>query len=142
MQGFMRMMSAMGDKAGLLGTFVSAMGCGACFPAIASIGAAAGLSFLSQWEGLFVNTLLPLFAGVALVANLLGWFSHRQYLRSILGMTGPAIVLAALFPLWDFDWSTDLMYAGMVMMLLVSLWDIYSSKNRRCVSGACETSKT
>jgi mercuric ion transport protein len=77
-----------------------------------------------------------------LVANFLGWFSHGQYLRALLGMAGPAIVLAALFPLWDFDWSTDLMYAGMVMMLLVSLWDIYSSKNRRCTTGACETSKT
>lgn len=141
MQRAMKILSVMGDKAGLLGTFVSAMGCGACFPAIASIGAAAGLSFLSQWEGIFVNTLLPVFAGVALAANFFGWFSHRQYLRSILGMTGPAIVLAALFPLWEFEWSTDLMYAGMGLMLLISLWDIYSSTNRRCVTGACETSK-
>jgi len=40
----------LGDKAGALGTLVSAMGCAACFPAIASLGAAVGLGFIGQWE--------------------------------------------------------------------------------------------
>jgi mercuric ion transport protein len=65
MQRMMNFLSRIGDKAGVLGTLVSAMGCAACFPAIASLGAAAGLGFLSHWEGLFINTLLPLFAGSA-----------------------------------------------------------------------------
>ena len=34
------------DKAGLLGSIASAMGCASCFPAIASLGAAIGLGFL------------------------------------------------------------------------------------------------
>src|ERR1700693_5823293 len=38
------------DKAGALGAIVSAMGCAACFPAIASLGAAIGLGFLSHYE--------------------------------------------------------------------------------------------
>jgi copper chaperone CopZ len=33
---------------------------------------------------------------VALLANALGWLSHRQWHRSLLGMIGPAIVLAAM----------------------------------------------
>ena len=45
------------------------MGCAACFPAIASFGAAIGLGFLSQYEGLFIGILLPMFAGIALLAN-------------------------------------------------------------------------
>ena len=72
MQRIMNLLSRLGDKTGALGTLVSAMGCAACFPAIASLGAAVGLGFLSHWEGLFINTLLPLFAAVALVANVLG----------------------------------------------------------------------
>lgn len=40
--------------------------------------------------------LLPLFAGLALLANALGWFSHRQWHRSVLGMIGPDYVLAVL----------------------------------------------
>jgi len=138
MQGVMNFLSRIGDKTGVLGTLVSAMGCAACFPAIASLGAAVGLGFLSHWEGLFINTLLPLFAAVALAANFLGWFSHRQYLRTILGMIGPSMVLATLFPLWEYEWSTYLLYAGIAMMMATSLWDLYSPANRRCADGACE----
>lgn len=72
-------LARIGDKSGALGAIVSTMGCAMCFPALASIGAALGLGFLSQWEGLFVNTLLPLFAWIALGANALGWLSHRQW---------------------------------------------------------------
>ena len=79
----MEWFSRIADKAGALGSVVSAASCPACFPALASLGAAAGLGFLSEYEGLFINTLLPLFAGVALVANALGWFAHRRWLRSL-----------------------------------------------------------
>ena len=137
MQKIMNFLSRLGDKTGVLGTLVSAMGCGACFPAIASLGAAVGLGFLEQWEGVFVNTLLPLFAGVALFANFVGWFSHHQYLRTILGMTGPSMVLATMFPLWQYDWSTYLLYTGIAMMMATSIWDLLSPANRRCVDGAC-----
>lgn len=58
---------AIGNKTGGLGAIVSAMGCGACFPAFASFGSAIGLGFLSQWH------------------------------RSVLGMVGPLIVLVATF---------------------------------------------
>ena len=137
MQGIMNFLSRLGDKTGALGTLVSAMGCAGCFPAIASLGAAVGLGFLGQWEGLFVNTLLPLFAAVALLANFLGWFSHRQYLRTILGMIGPSMVLATLFPLWEYGWSTYLLYAGIAFMMATSIWDLSSPANRRCADGVC-----
>ncbi len=79
---FMGLMTRIADKTGALGSVVSAMGCAACFPALASFGAAIGLGFLSQYEGLFISRLLPLFAALAFLANALGWFSHRQWLRS------------------------------------------------------------
>lgn len=41
----MSVMTRVADKAGALGSIVSAMGCGACFPALASLGAALGLGF-------------------------------------------------------------------------------------------------
>ncbi len=85
----MRLMLRLADKASALGAVISTMGCAFCFPAIASLGAAIGFGFLSQWEGVFINTLLPLFAWLALLANALGWFSHRQWHRSVLGIVGP-----------------------------------------------------
>ncbi len=61
----MGLMTRIADKTGALGSVVSAIGCAACFPALASFGAAIGLGFLSQYEGLFISRLLPLFAALA-----------------------------------------------------------------------------
>lgn len=114
------------------------MGCAMCFPALASIGAAVGLGFLSQWEGLFINMLLPAFAWLALVINALGWFSHRQWHRSVLGMLGPAILLLSLYPWFQYGWSSYATYSGIALMLAVSVWDLVSPANRRCGPDGCE----
>jgi mercuric ion transport protein len=129
------------DKAGALGSVVAAASCPACFPALASLGAAAGLGFLGEYEGLFINTLLPVFAAVALVANALGWLRHRQWQRSVLGMIGPAMVLAAMLLFFGQWWTARLLYTGLAMMVGVSLWDLLSPADKRCAAGACETPK-
>ncbi|MEX0706735.1 MAG: organomercurial transporter MerC [Woeseia sp.] len=134
----MDIVTRVGDKAGSLGAVVSAMGCAMCFPAIASLGAAIGLGFLAQWEGLFINTLLPLFAWVALVLNALGWFRHRQWHRSLLGMLGPTILLLSLYPWFQYGWSSYATYTGIGIMLAVSIWDLVSPANRRCEPDGCE----
>ena len=132
MKTFIRLLARIGDKAGSLGALVSAMSCAMCFPAIASLSAAIGIGFLSQWEGLFINTLLPLFAWIALAANGLGWFSHRQWHRSLLGVTGPILLLLSLYPWFQYDWSTYVTYSALALMVAVSLWDIFSPANKRC----------
>ena len=111
------------------------MGCGACFPALASLGSAIGLGFLSQYEGLFITVLLPFFAGLALLANALGWLRHRQWQRSVLGMIGPTIVLIATFTM-----AEKLLYVGLAMMMMVgvSIWDFVSPAHRRCGADGCE----
>jgi mercuric ion transport protein len=129
----MNVMTRIADKTGALGSIVSAMGCGACFPALASLGAALGLGFLAQFEALFVTVLLPLFAGLALLANALGWLSHRQWHRSVLGMIGPVIVLVA-----SFTGAEKLLYVGLAAMVSVSVWDFVSPANRRCGPDGCE----
>lgn len=121
-----------GDKAGSAGALVATMGCAMCFPAMAGIGAAIGLGFLAQWEGLLVNTLLPLFAWIALGANALGWLSHRQGHRSVLGMIGPVVVLLSLYPWFQYGWSSWTLYAALVLMLAVAAWDLLSPAHRRC----------
>jgi mercuric ion transport protein len=93
----MGLITRIAGKTGALGSVVSAMGCAACFPAIASFGAAIGLGFLSQYEGLFIGILLPMFAGIALLANAIAWLNHRQWRRTALGTIGPILVLAAVF---------------------------------------------
>jgi len=129
----MTQISRIADKAGTLGSIVSAFACAACFPAIASIGAAMGLGFLQEFEGLFITRLMPLFAAIALVANALGWLSHRQWHRSMLGMVGPTLVLGALGWLGGDGWPFALLYAGLSLMLAVSVWDLLWPGHRRCV---------
>ena len=134
----MELLTRVADKAGALGSVVSAMGCAACFPAIASLGAALGLGFLSEYEGLFITKLLPLFAAIALVANALGWFSHRQWHRTLLGSVGPTMVLAAMLVFFGQWWTARLLYAGLAVMVGVSIWDLVSPASRRCGPDACE----
>lgn len=126
------------DKAGVVGSVVSAAACPACFPALASLGAAMGLGIFAEYEGLVITTLLPLFAAVALAANALGWLRHRQWHRSLLGMIGPAIVLAALLLFPGQEWYATLLYAGLACMVGVSLWDLLSPTNNRCAKNDCE----
>jgi len=129
----MSALESIGNKAGGLGAVVSAMGCGACFPAIASFGGAIGLGFLSQYEGLFISVLLPLFAALALLANALGWLKHRQWHRSVPGMVGPTLVLIASYTM-----AEKLLYVGLAAMFAVSIWDFASPANRRCAPDGCE----
>ncbi|HUF21274.1 MAG TPA: organomercurial transporter MerC [Burkholderiales bacterium] len=132
MAGPLERISRIGDKAGSLGSVVAAMGCAACFPAIASLGAAIGLGFLSRWEWVLIETVLPLLAGFALLVNALGWFSHRQWHRSVLGVLGPTILLLSLYPWFKYGWSSYATYAGLAMMVAVSIWDLVAPANRRC----------
>ena len=129
----MGLITRVGDKAGALGSIVSAMGCASCFPAIASLGAAIGLGFLSQYEGLFIRILLPVFAGIALLANGIGWRNHRQWRRTVPGLIGPVLVLAAVFLMRAYGWRSGwLLYIGLALMVWVSIWDFVSPAHRRC----------
>ena len=123
------------DKAGLLGSIASAMGCASCFPAIASLGAAMGLGVLSQYEGLFIRILLPVFAAIALFANAIGWLNHRQWRRTALGLIGPVLVLTAVFVMRTYgERSGWLLYPGLAVMLAISIWDLFPPAQRVCTT--------
>jgi len=123
------------DKTGSLGVLTATMGCASCFPAVGSLGAVLGLGFLHQYEGIFINTLLPIFAAIALVANAFIFYKHKKWLRGLLGIAGPIMVLLTMYPLWTYNWSTYLLYTGIVLMLIVSVWNIISPAHKVCKSG-------
>ncbi len=126
--------SRLADKTGSLGSIASAMGCASCFPAIASLGASLGLGFLGRFEGLFINTLLPIFAIIALLANLVNAWYHRRVFRTLVGIAGPLMVLATLYLFWTDNWSTYMFYAGLALMLAASLWDLASPPRKVCAA--------
>ena len=134
----MEWIARVADKAGTLGSIFSAASCPGCFPALAGLGSATGLGLFAGYEGLFINTLLPLFAAIALVANALGWVRHRQWHRSVLGMVGPAMVLAAMLLFFGRWWTADLLYLGLALMVGISIWDLLSPAHERCGTAGCE----
>ncbi len=106
-------------------TILSAMGCALCFPALGGLAASIGLGFLSAYEGVLITKVLPVVAALALALAGFGWWQHRVHWRGLLSSVGPLIVLAALYPLWQLDWSNAVFYVGLIWMLLVSLFDFF-----------------
>src|SRR6476646_5057345 len=82
-------------SAGTIGAIIAAMSCTACFPALASLASALGLSFLSQFEGVSIHYVLPLFALIGLATNVIGGLRRRGWARMVLGIIGPLLVLSA-----------------------------------------------
>ncbi|KXX03916.1 mercury transporter MerC, partial [Listeria monocytogenes] len=105
------------------GVWLAALSCTGCFPALGSLASALGLGFLSHFEGIAVNTLLPIFATLALLVNLYNWYKNQNHARGILGVIGPIAVLLTLYPLWQYEWSTYLFYVGICLMIVMSVLD-------------------
>ena len=112
------------DKTSSLGALVSAMSCAGCFPALGSLGAAIGLGLLGQYEGFLFHKLLPGLAVLALLVNAWAWYRHRQLARGLLSVLGPVAVLVALLVVWSQGWSIYLFYAGIALMLFMSVLDL------------------
>ena len=118
------MFSKISDKIGSGGVWLAALSCTACFPALGSLASALGLGFLSPFEGIAVNVLLPTFASIALLANAYNWYKHKSTARGVLGIIGPSAVLLTLYPLWQYGWSSYLFYFGIVLMVVMSILDV------------------
>lgn len=125
------------DKASVVGVVIAAIGCAACFPALGSLGAALGLGFLSQYEGVFIRILLPLFALIALAANIISWRVHRSTLRGVLGVLGPLLVLAAVLVMRGMGIRSGfLLYPGLLLMISTSVWDLFAQRAVRAATRA------
>ena len=118
------MLSKIIDKIGTAGVWMAALSCTACFPALGTFAAALGLGFLSRYEGIAINTLIPIFSVLALIANGFIWYVHRHFVRGLLGIIGPTAVLFTLYLFWSYAWSTYLFYIGLILMIAISILDV------------------
>ena len=110
------------ENSGSLGAIISTMGCASCFPLAASIGSSLGLGFLTAFEGTFINTLLPIFAVISLLLQIYTAWLARSITWLLLGIAGPLMVLATLYLFWTDNWSTYMLYGGLLLMFIVSIW--------------------
>lgn len=113
---------------GTIGAVIAAMSCTACFPALASLASALGLGFLGQFEGPSIRYILPLFALIGLAANIISG-RGRGWVRVILGVVGPLLVLAAALCMAIYGMPTEwLLYPGLVIMIVVAIWDLKAKR--------------
>jgi mercuric ion transport protein len=116
-------------SAGTIGAIIAAMSCTACFPALAVLASALGLGFLSQFEGISIHYILPLFALIGLTANVIGGLRRRGWVRMVLGIVGPLLVLAAALLMATYGMPTEwLLYPGLLLMIVIAIWDLKTTR--------------
>ena len=120
------------DNVGILGVWVAALSCPACFPALISLASALGLGFLSTFEGIAINYLLPFFALLVLLSNLYSWYQHRNHFRGLISVFSPVLILFILYVFWVFSWSRQLFYIVLFLMPLVAIFDLVKPAATRC----------
>ena len=120
------------DKIGTLGVWVAALSCPACFPALISLVSVMGLGFLSAFESIAINYVLPLFTILILVSNLYSWYNHRNNLRGLISVFNPILILLILSVFWEFSVSRQLFYVALVLMPLVAILDLIKPASIRC----------
>ena len=117
------------SSAGIIGAIIAALSCTACFPALAVLASALGLGFLSQFESVSIHYVLPLFALIGLAANLVGG-RGRGWVRMVIGIAGPLLVLAAAMLMATYGIATEwLLYPGLVIMIGVAIWDLKATRS-------------
>jgi mercuric ion transport protein len=114
---------------GTIGAIIAAMSCTACFPALASLASVFGLGFLSRFESISIHYILPLFALIGLAANVIGGLRRRSWVRMVLGIIGPLLVLAAALLMATYGMPTEwLLYPGLVLMIVIAVWNLMAKQ--------------
>jgi mercuric ion transport protein len=120
------------DKIGTLGIWIAALSCPACFPALISIVSALSLGFLSTFEGIAINYLLPFFTLIVLLSNIYSWYQHRNHFRGLLSVLSPILILLVLYIFWTFSWSRQLFYITLFLMPIVAIFDLIKPTVNKC----------
>jgi mercuric ion transport protein len=113
------------EKIGSIGAFLAAATCPACFPLLAVVGAALGLSVFQPFEGA-VFLVFKIFVLLALIGNILSYFKHRNLAALIVGILSPLLIFFAIY----LYFNPVLIYAGLFGLLGASILNFLA--NRRC----------
>jgi mercuric ion transport protein len=126
----------LGERFSFLSIVIATLACASCFPALAGVGAALGMGFLSQWEGIILEWI-PVLAILSIIFQFFGAMAHKHWRRMYLAMLGPALILVA-FILFTFDTrAIYLFYVSLGLMLLVSIWDIVNPPKMNKTQPCC-----
>ncbi|MFT7561408.1 MAG: mercuric ion transport protein [Flavobacteriales bacterium] len=126
------------EGASIFSIVLATLACSSCFPALASIGAALGMGAFSPWEGTIVKIVIPSLAMLTIFLQVIGWYSHKDWRRVVLGVVGPVGIFVA-FVLFSVDQRVVyLYYFSIVFMISVAVFDVVClARNRSQVKTSC-----
>ncbi|WP_022942995.1 MerC family mercury resistance protein [Psychromonas hadalis] len=120
------------EKTGVLATITASMSCGFCFPLLASLGASLGIGFLSEYEGFFIQTLIPVLAGFIIAMQAYAYFNHKQHLYLFFGLIGPVTILILKYFFWMATYRTEIYYLALICMLCYSIFTLFKPPYPLC----------
>jgi len=122
------------DRNTALGAITSALFCPVCFPALAGIASALGLSFLTKYEGIFLIFFF-VFMLISLYSIWSGFRQHEVKLPLLLSGGGALLILGSFFkliPIYSF------IYAGLVLLIIGAFTNAHHTKKYSDLNCDCE----
>jgi len=123
----------MAEKFAPLGAVVAAAGCPVCFPALAGLGSALGLSLFARYEPQFL-VLVQIFV---ILSMYLAYVSYKRT-KNKYSLALSLISGLAMFFTWYAIYSPVVFYSGMFGLVLGAIWNfILERKLPSCKDGVC-----
>lgn len=113
------------DKIAAIGALLAASSCPACFPLLAVVGSALGLSFLRPYEGVMMYVFQALVV-LAFIGSIASFLKHRKRTPLLLSGGGCLFIFAAFY----IKFIAALIYAGLSLLLTGALFNFFAEK--RC----------
>lgn len=111
------------DRIAAIGALLAAVAAPCCFPLFAALAATLGLGVLDRFE----TMVIYFFQGCALLALVGLALSYRKHRRP--GPLGAGLLGGvALAYSFYWNWRTELLYAGLVAILIASVWNWFCSR--------------
>ncbi len=117
------------DKIGSVGAVLAAAAAPCCFPLLAALGSALGLSVLQPFKGYMAYAMQGLVL-LALAGNYLAWRSRKKWMPLAISGVGVVLVLLGYYS----SLPTELIYAGLGALVVAAFLNMTA---RRSGAGCC-----
>ena len=117
-----------------LGAVTSALFCPICFPALAGVASALGLSFLTKYEGIFLIFFF-VFMSISLYSIWSGFRQHKVKLPLLISGAGALLILGSFFqliPIYSF------IYVGLALLIIGAFINAHHTKKYSDLNCNCE----
>jgi hypothetical protein len=115
------------DKIGSVGAVLAAAAAPCCFPLLAALGGALGLSVLHPFVSYMAYVMQALVL-LSLAGNYFAWRRHKKWMPLAISGVGVALVFLGYYS----NLSTGLVYVGLGMLVMAAMLNIAIDRSTGC----------